>query len=415
MQVRAAIDQIVRDFTIATRSVLRNRRRSGLAIAATAFGVVALVLAGGFMDWILSATREGVIETSFGHVQVVRKDFFKAGLADPLSYLIANASPEAEGLLSLPHVRTVAPRLSFNGLASYEDATLSFIGEGVDPAREAQFAKNIVIHEGTKLATGDRESVLVGRGLAANLGVRVGDKLVLLANTESGGINAVELTVRGLFSTISKAYDDSALRVPLETAQALLRVRGVHRWVVLLDDTDRTDAALAAIRGRLGDDALEVVPWYDLADFYNKTAALLSRQMHVVRTIVAAIVVLSILNTLTMSVLERTAEIGTVMALGTRRRRVLWRFLMEGTVIGLVGGVLGVVLGFVTAETVSAIGIPMPPPPGMGEGYTARLLVTPSLLAGAALLASVTAALASVYPAWKASRLEIVDALRHSR
>nr|MCU0898686.1 FtsX-like permease family protein [Burkholderiales bacterium] len=131
--------------------------------------------------------------------------------------------------------------------------------------------------------------------------------------------------------------------------------------------------------------------------------------------IVAAIVILSILNTLTMSVLERTAEIGTVMALGSRRRDVLRRFLIEGTVIGIVGGVLGVVLGLVIAQIASAIGIPMPPPPGMSDGYTARLLVTPELLFGAALLAGVTAAVASLYPAWKASRLEIVDALRHSR
>ena len=415
MQLRAALDPLLLDITIATRSVLRNRRRSGLAIAATAFGVVAMVLAGSFIEYILWATREGSIETSLGHLQVVRKDFFKRGLADPLAYLVADGSVDANALRSLPHVRTAAPRLSFNGLASHGDTTLSFIGEGVDPAREAEFGKNVVIRAGQDLAPDDPKSVLVGRGLAANLSVKVGDTLVLLANTESGGINAVELDVRGLFSTISKAYDDSALRVPLATAQELLRVRGVHRWVVLLDETDRTDGALAGVRARLANDGLEVVPWYDLADFYKKTAALLSRQMDVVRTIVAAIVILSILNTLTMSVLERTAEIGTVMALGSRRRQVLRRFLIEGTVIGLVGGLIGVALGFVIAEIGSAIGIPMPPPPGMSDGYTARLMVTPSLLAGAALLASVTAALASLYPAWKASRLEIVDALRHSR
>ncbi|MCU0804447.1 MAG: ABC transporter permease [Burkholderiales bacterium] len=415
MRLRTLVEPLLRDVTIATRSVLRNRRRSGLAIAATAFGVVALVLAGSFIEYILWATREGSIETSLGHLQVVRKDFFRSGLADPLAFLVTEGDVEPNALRSLPQLRTVAPRLSFNGLASHGDTTLSFIGEGVDPEREAEFAKNVVIRAGTDLSPTDPKSVLVGRGLAANLDVTVGDKLVVLANTGSGGINAVELTVRGVFSTISKAYDDAALRVPLTTAQELLRVRGVHRWVVLLNDTDGTDDAVAAVRNQLAGRDLEVVPWYDLADFYNKTAALLARQMDVVRAIVAAIVILSILNTLTMSVLERTAEIGTVMALGSRRREVLRRFLIEGTVIGLVGGVLGVVLGLVVAQIASAIGIPMPPPPGMSDGYTARLLVTPSLLLGAALLAGVTAAVASLYPAWKASRLEIVDALRHSR
>ncbi|MCU0898590.1 MAG: ABC transporter permease, partial [Burkholderiales bacterium] len=246
MRLRTVIDPLLRDVTIATRSVLRNRRRSGLAIAATAFGVVALVLAGSFIEYILWATREGSIETSLGHLQVVRKDFFKGGLADPLAFLVTEGDIEPRSLRSLPLVRTVAPRLSFNGLASHGDTSLSFIGEGVDPEREAEFAKNVVIRAGTDLSPNDPKSVLVGRGLAANLGITVGDRLVVLANTGSGGINAVELTVRGLFSTISKAYDDAALRVPLATAQELLRVRGVHRWVVLLDDTDGTDAAVAA-------------------------------------------------------------------------------------------------------------------------------------------------------------------------
>jgi len=92
MQLRAALDPLLLDITIATRSVLRNRRRSGLAIAATTFGVVAMVLAGSFIEYILWATREGSIETSLGHLQVVRKDFFKRGLADPLAYLVADGS-----------------------------------------------------------------------------------------------------------------------------------------------------------------------------------------------------------------------------------------------------------------------------------------------------------------------------------
>jgi putative ABC transport system permease protein len=185
--------------------------------------------------------------------------------------------------------------------------------------------------------------------------------------------------------------------------------------VVLLDETERTDAVLPALRERVKAGGMEVVPWHQLADFYNKTAALLSRQMNVVRLIVAAIVILSILNTLTMSVLERTGEIGTIMALGNRRRQVLRQFVIEGIVIGLLGAALGIAIGFVLAQAASAIGIPMPPPPGMSEGYTARMRVTPSLLAGAALLTASTAVLASLYPAWKASRMEIVDALRHSR
>lgn len=406
---------LAHDAHLAVRNVLRDPRRSALAIAAAAFGVVALVIAGSFIQWMLWAMREGTIETSIGHLQVVRKGYFEHGLADPLHYLITGADPDARALSAIAHVKAVAPRLSFNGFVSHGDATISFIGEGVDPASEARFRNSVVIKSGRQLDAGDDDGVILGRGLADNLGVAIGDRVVLLVNAASGGVNAVEVPVRGIFSTVSKAYDDSALRVPLRTAQKLMRISGVHRLVVLLDDTENTDEALTAVRATIDGKRLEAVAWPSLADFYRKSAALLSRQMSVMRVIVAAIVVMSILNTMTMNVLERIAEIGTLLAMGTPAGRVLRRFIFEGTLIGLVGSLLGVAIGLVLAYAISSIGIPMPPPPGMSEAYTAKLLVTPMLvLSSVALVAGVTA-LASLYPAHKAARLNIVDALRTGR
>ena len=413
--IQNLLESILNDSKIAARNLVRSRRRSGLAVAATAFGVAALIISGGFIQWMQWAMREGTIQTSLGHLQVAKQGYFDNGLADPFRYVVPTDTPSLRSLAAIPHVKAIAPRLSFSGLASHRDATLSFIGEGVDPANEAKFRNSVVIRRGNSLQIDDPSSVIVGQGLAANLGVAVGDKIVLLVNTRSGGINAAELSVRGIFSTVSKAYDDSALRIPLKTAEKLLRVNGAHRWVILLDSTEQTDSTLAIVRQRIAGSGLEAVPWYALADFYKKSSALLSQQMSVMRAIVAAIVVVSILNTLTMNVLERTAEIGTLMALGGRQRQVLRRFLIEGIVIGLAGCGLGVAIGITVAWILSAVGIPMPPPPGMSDGYTARVLVTPSLITNAVLLASVIAAFASLYPAFKASRLEIVDALRHNR
>jgi putative ABC transport system permease protein len=159
----------------------------------------------------------------------------------------------------------------------------------------------------------------------------------------------------------------------------------------------------------------EITPWYRLADFYNKTVQLLSRQIDVVKLIIAAIILISITNTMTMNVMERTVEIGTAMALGARRRRVLGLFLVEGTALGALGGVVGIVVGYALAELISHVGIPMPPSPGMSRGFTAAIIVTPRIVVEALLLAILTTWLASVYPAWRASRLVIVDALRRNR
>jgi putative ABC transport system permease protein len=257
--------------------------------------------------------------------------------------------------------------------------------------------------------------VIVGYGLAENLGARVGDTVVLLTNLPGGGVNAVEARVRGLFATVSKAYDDSVIRVPLPLASELTRASGAHRWVVVLKDTGMTDAVLDDLGRRHGSSGYEFKPWYELADFYIKTRDLLSRQMGVMFGVIGVIIVLTISNSMMMNVMERTAEIGTSMALGTRRTGVLMQFLGEGALLGLVGGIGGALAGVALAHLISLIGIPMPPPPGQEREFTAEMIVTASLVAQAVLLAVTTALAAAAYPAWKASRVPIVDALRAGR
>jgi len=402
------------DLRLAQRNILRQRRRSVIAIAAIGFGVVAMMLSVGYMEWVYWANRELATVNQLGHVQVARPGYHADGLADPYQYLMPSHSPALQALQRLPEVRSVAPRLTFNGLISHGDSTLSFIGEGIDPAEDPS-SRNLLVIEGKLLSNQDPKGIVMGAGLAANLGVKTGDTIVLLTNTASGGINAIEGKVRGLISTSMKAFDDSILRVPIEAARELLRTKGAHLWVVTLHNTDMTHQVMARLKNEPALAGYEVVPWTRLADFYNKTVALFSRQMGVVKLIIAVIIVLSISNTMTMSVMERTVEIGTAMALGVRRQRILALFLLEGGLLGAIGGICGVALGYLAAQAISAVGIPMPPAPGMSRGFVAGIIVTPSIVFDALLLAVTTTLIASIYPAWRASRLVIVDALRHNR
>lgn len=403
------------DYLVAFRNITRQYRRSVMGIAAVAFGVVSLILAAGFIEWIFWATREGAIQSGLGHVQVMRAGYLDNGQSDPMRYLLPTSSDELQAIRQFPTVQTIAPRLSFSGMISHGEATISFIGEGVDPEAEAVVSHALNLTSGRSLASESGTEIILGRGLAENLGVQVGETVVLLTTTRAGGINAVECTVRGLFTSVSKAYDDSALRVPMPLAERLLRVAGSHRWILALADTRYTTETLLALRGKFPESGLEFVPWYDLADFYKKAAALLTRQIAVVELIIAAIIVLSISNTMMMSVLERTTEIGTCLAIGRRRRQIMLQFVYEGLTIGLLGGLLGLTLGCVLAVLISNVGIPMPPPPGMSQGYSGEIMLTGALLIKACGLAIGTTILASLYPAWQASRLEIVDALRHNR
>ncbi len=403
---------IITELRVASRNLKRTRSRTAVAVLTVACGLMAYLLAGGFIEWIFHGMRETTIRSQLGHIQVVKPGYLEKGIADPYDFLLAPHSEELLKIKQHPDVVSVAERLVFSGLASFGDTTVTFTGEGIDPQREAVISDAIFLRSGNNLVSTDQRAIILGEGLAKNLGVKPGDSIILLATSANGVPNAIEVNVSGIFYTSSKEFDDTALRLPIDLARKLMRVNGATLWVVLLENTNLTKQVVADLRATLPHAKLEVIPWSDLADFYNKTVVLFGKQVSFMKMIIAMIIILTISNIQTMSVLERTTEIGTMMALGSRRASVLRMFIFEGLMIGVLGGLVGLAVGYGIAELVSTIGIPMPPPPGMEVGLTGQILVTTELALDALGLAFMTTLAASVIPAWKASRLNIVDALR---
>ena len=255
------------------RNLSRNRVRLAIALSAIAFGVAALLVAGGFIEWIFMAIRESYIKSLAGHIQVVRPGYITRGAADPYRFLLPEPLPGIDYIEKLPGVSVVTPRLSFTGLASHGDVTVSFVAEGVDAEKEKEASRYLIITDGQSLASSDETGIVVGAGLAEQLGVKAGDTVVLLVNTPAGGISALEVKVRGIFWTSVKAFDDVALRLPIRAARQLLRVSGTHAWIVVLDRTEMTDDVLGQLRRHFESrkTELEFVPWTELADFYFKT------------------------------------------------------------------------------------------------------------------------------------------------
>ncbi len=404
-------------FTLALRNLTRHARRTALGLGTIGLGVIALLLAGGFAEWMMWMERESTIHSRLGHIQIVKEGYFESGVADPYNYLIDAGQFDTTQNENLPDVKALTPRIAFSGLISKDETSITFLGEGVRPETETDVSREVIVHAGEQLTSEDRQGLILGKGLAASLGADVGDLVVLLTTADGGGISAVEGNVRGIFHTAVKAYDDVALRTTLPLAQELAKAEGVHQYIVLLDDTDKTDDVLAELAGLVPTESkgLQLIPWIDLADFYKAIVELFSAQTSFVRLVIGIIIVLTISNTLVMSVMERTGEIGTLMAVGITRQKIMKLFLSEGFVLGLVGGLLGTAIGVGLAMLISYIGIPMPPAPGMDHGFTAAIRITNTLVVSGFFVALISAVLASVYPAWKASRLEIVDALRHSK
>lgn len=399
---------------LALRNIFRNRSRTALTLAAITTGVAAIIVSGGFVQDIFIQLRESTIHSRLGHLQIVRKGYLEYGQRDPSHYLITQSKQLEATIRAIPHVNQVMARVNFSGLANNGRADFAIIGEGIEAGIEARLGTAITIVAGRQLQDFDQFSVVIGEGVASALELEPGRYVTLTINTPEGALNSLEFKVVGVFRTLSKDYDDRAVRIPLAAAQELLFTPAIHSLVVLLDDTDATDSVTAAARGRLGNQVYDVKPWYALADFYEKTVALYKRQFGALQFIILVMLVLSVASTINMTVFERSGEFGTLLAIGLRRAQIFRLVLLENTLLGVFGGLLGVIIGIVLAEAISGVGISMPPPPGSNIGYTASIRLVPWVLVAAAIIGMTAAVLAAVRPGRRASRFKVVDALRHN-
>lgn len=399
---------------LAFRNVFRHRLRTALTLAAIAFGVLALVLSGGFVHDIFIQLGEAVVHSQTGHVQVARDRFFTYGSQSPEKFLIDDPAPLARAIEARPEVAQTLERLHFSGLLGNGRTTLPIIGEGIQPDKEARLGTYMVLTAGRNLRPAEPLGMMVGEGVARALGLHPGDHVSLVTRAVGGAMNSLDFDVTGVFQSFSKEYDDRAVKVSLTAAQELLDTQGANLIVVELRSTSDTAPATAAIRHMIAGHGLETLNWRELNDFYDKTVQLYDRQFGVLRLIVLFMVLMSVANTVNMSLFERVPEFGTMCALGDRRRRIVALVMTEGLILALVGSAIGLALGISLGVLLSAVGIPMPPPPNSNLGYIAQVRLVPAVVAGATGIGVAATLVATMAGARRVTRLSIVDALRRS-
>jgi len=399
---------------LAFRNIFRQRMRTALTLAAIVFGVVGVILSGGFVEDVFVQLRESTIHSHLGHLQIYRKGYSEYGRRDPLAYLITEPAEIEQQIAGIPGVEDVMARVSFSGLLNNGKADLPIIGEGIEPAKEARLGTALSIVAGRKLEESDSYGLQLGQGVAAALQLQPGDFVTLVTSTPEGAVNSLEFEVVGVFRTFSKEFDDRAVRIPLAAAQELLYSSGAHSIVISLADTALTDTVAATMRQQLNASEYELKPWYELAEFYSKTVDLYRRQFGALQLIVLVMVLLSVGSSVNMTLHERTGEFGTLQALGQRRRQIFRLIVAENVMLGLIGATLGLALGVGLAFGISRIGIPMPPPPGSNVGYVAFIRIVPSVLAVAFVIGAMSTVLGSLLPARRLTRVAVVDALREN-
>jgi putative ABC transport system permease protein len=402
---------------LALRNVFRNRRRTVMTLFMVGGGVAGLVLAGGYFAFMTDGLREDTIRNGVGHIQIFTAEHFRRDEVHVLDTGIDGWRDVAATVKTCPHVRGVAPRIEFYGMASNGQKSSVYMGSAVDPVAETSlgFSPHLVSGRDLSSNSGGDVEALLGAGLAKSMSVKVGDGLTLLTVTSDGALNGVDVDVVGIVETGVAELDARYLRIALPAAQRLLQSGRVTNLVVGLDATANTDSVYAQLIPRLQGlpQQMTLKKWIDLAAYYKQVRMLFNGIFLFMGLVVFFMVLMSSVNTLLITMFERTREIGTMLAMGTPRFWVIALLMTEATLIGILGAIAGVLVANLLGALINASGLHMPPPPG----YTVRVpfLVkhVPSLMIGSSLLVIVSLAMASIVPAIRASRLKIVEALAH--
>jgi putative ABC transport system permease protein len=404
-------------WSLAVRNVSRNRRRSILTGGVVVFGFAAFALAGGFVAQNLNGLREATIRSGMGHIQLARPEVFDLSDTGTLEYGVDGAAAKAQELRQDPDVIEVLERIDFMGLITNGEASIPFLGVGVDPRAEARsMDQPSLVSSGRWLLDRTERGVVLGSGLAGALSVSIGDSITLLATTSDGTLNAVDALVAGVSDVPIKQLNDRYLATSLELAAELLVADGrLSKLVVVIED----EADASVVRGRLIDrlggseSGLVGKTWEELAVFYRQVRLLYAAIFGFMGTVLVVVVVLAAANTMMMAVAERTREIGTLRAMGTRPRTIRMLFIAEGLVLAVTGCVVGALLSLAVRVVLNHSGIMLPPPPGGTLGSPLHVELYGAAYAAGAAAMLVTMVVASYFPARRASRMRVVEALAH--
>jgi putative ABC transport system permease protein len=309
------------------------------------------------------------------------------------------------------------PRIDFVGLATNGSRSVPFMGTGLDPAPEARTmdtAKLLVA--GRWFTDAGERSVVLGSGLAKALNVKAGDAITLVATTPDGVLNAVDATVCGLADIPIKELDERYLATTLGLASDLLVAAGrVSKLTVVLREPADAATALPRLLAGLNREGIALAgkTWEELATFYRQVRMLYIGIFGFMGLVLVVVVLLAAANTMMMAAAERTREIGTLRALGTRPAGIRRMFIAEGLILALFGCAGGALVSLAIRAGLNRLGLTLPPPPGVSHGMPLHVNLYLTAYAAGALAMTATLVAASWFPARRAARMSIIEALAH--
>ena len=397
------------------RDLGRNRRRSIFTMLAVGLGLALLIVMNGYIAGVMGDSLENSIRLQTGHLQLRAPSYEIEEMSLQWQYLLSDADKLAAQAQGIAGVQTAAPVVWARAILNTANESVGLQLHGIDvtssfyaPVREGLVA-------GELLTPDDRSGVLMGKRLADDLGLVVGDNVSLTVINASNEPEEAIFTIRGLFNSGVATYDEASVMAPLARVQAFAGTGSrASAVILLLDDQEQAVTVAAALAGP----AVNALTWQAMNAFFLDTMQTAMSFYYLLDGIVMLIVAVIVANTLLMAVFERIREMGILAALGMKGRHIMQMMLIEATILSLFGIVIGISLGVLGVMALAQIGIPTGDmatvASNMAIGEVLRARLVPDQIFWLSIWTLVVALLASLYPAWFAARLEPVKALHAS-
>lgn len=395
---------------LAFRDLKRNRRRSFFSSLALGMGLAVLLLMSSVLDGEMRGAMEGSIRLQSGDLQVQAGSYNENKTSLAWEDLIEDPGAIAAKITGLEPVSAATPRLFASGIATAGDETSGVRIIGVEANAEANKPYLLGMVSGEFLQPDDRDGIVIGLPLAEKFNLKPGDTLNLLINTSNGDVDTQPFVIRGIYSTRTSGYDKTTVLMSLSKAQTITRTEN-HASIIfiLLKDRDQTEAVYNALKTG----SLKVQTWQQMNEMILQIENFSSSYMMILYLIVLAITSTVIINTLIMSVFERTQEIGILSAIGMKSSHIMGMFFAEAVLLGIGGIIIGLILGGIMVAYATNVGFYVGNMgiTGILLGDTIRAHLTLGDTISLTITALVVALVAALYPAMVAARMEPVQAL----